>query len=119
MQNSKVPQKGSLMKKFMAVALTGIVGLGALGVGAPQQAQAGFMEDVVASTATIVTQGAGQALNGIVYDKVYGGGQRGSGEIVKETARGTSQQVLNNATQRATSSVQQQVNQSINKIFQR
>jgi hypothetical protein len=85
LEKKKLPEKGFLGRKFMAVALTGIVALGALGVAAPAQAQ-GFDDMLPGTTRTVVTQLPGQVLNEVLRNTTNGS-SRGAGDVMKDAGK--------------------------------
>lgn len=97
----------------MAVALTGIVALGALGVSAPAQAQS-FGDILPGTTNTVVSQLPGQVLNEVLHHKMNGS-SRGAGDIMKDAGN----RVVQQATSEANAKINQVVQQGIWKILGR
>lgn len=112
MSTSNLPSKGHLSRQFMAVALTVVMGAGAvLGMGATAQA-ADWENPIPSTTNQIMTQLPGQVLNQVLQTTKNGGSV---GDVFKNTGQQTTQQAGNEAGAAATRVLQQ----SINKIFGR
>ena len=118
MTSDKLPPKGHLSKQFMAVALTLVMGAGAiLGVAAPAQA-ADWENPIPNTTNSVITQMPGQVLNQVLNDTINGGRQ-GAGEIVKVATKQAGQQAGNEVGNRANQALQKTVNDTLGKIFKR
>lgn len=113
MEQKKLSERGFLGRKFMAVALTGAMALGALGLAGNAQAYDGS-NPLPGTSNTIMTQMPGQVLNQILNNEMRGG-SRTTGDIMK----GAGQRVVRQATNEATAKVNQAINQSVLKIFRR
>lgn len=99
----------------MAVALTGAMALGALGLAGNAQAQSFDVGNPLPSTTnTVMTQMPGQVLNEVLHHGMQGS-QRTTGDIMKDAG----QRVVQQATGEATAKVNQVLQQSVFKIFGR